>query len=112
MIILSWPAKELSPNARCHWAIKAKAAKAYRKEAGWATIESKEKSDGDGLIYMHLYFYPPDKRRYDEDNLIARMKSGLDGIADGLVVNDCRFRVTHEVCRVIKGGEVRVVVTA
>ena len=33
-------------------------------------------------------FCPPDNRHYDYDNLIARMKAGQDGIADGLQFND------------------------
>lgn len=32
-------------------------------------------------------------------------------IADGLGVNDCRFRLRIEMGAVIKGGEVRIVVT-
>ena len=35
-INLPWPPRELSPNARVHWAKKAKAAKAYKKEQAYA----------------------------------------------------------------------------
>ena len=111
MIVLSWPPRELSPNWRGHWSKKSKSAKAYRKEAGWATVEAREVVEDEGMIDLHVTFYPPDKRHYDGDNLLARIKSGLDGIADGLAVNDKRFRVRYEIGAVIKGGEVRVIVT-
>jgi crossover junction endodeoxyribonuclease RusA len=111
VILLSWPPKALSPNARVHWAVKAKAAKAYRKAAGWATIEAREVVEDDGPIDLHVTFYPPDKRHYDGDNLLARIKSGIDGIADGLGVNDKRFRIRYEIGSVIRGGEVRVIIS-
>lgn len=34
-----------------------------------------------------------------------------DKIADGLGVNDNRFRIRFEICSVISGGEVRVVIS-
>ena len=111
MITLSWPQKELNPNARCHWAIKAKAAKAYRKEAGWAAKLSGDSVEGEGVIDLHITFYPPDRRSRDDDNLMAAFKSARDGIADGLGVNDKRFRARMEVGGVIKGGEVRIIIT-
>lgn len=111
MIILSWPPAALSPNAHVFWATKARAVKSYRKAAGWATVESKDRVDGDGLIDIHITFYPPDLRKRDGDNMLASFKSGLDGIADGLGVNDNRFRIRYEIGAVIKGGEVRVIVT-
>lgn len=111
MITLNWPPIELSPNSRFHWAIKARRAKAYREAAGWATKAAKEKVEGEGMIDLHITFYPPSKRRHDLDNCLASIKSGLDGIADGLGVNDRRFRLRIEMGAVIKGGEVRIVVT-
>jgi crossover junction endodeoxyribonuclease RusA len=111
MILLPWPPKALSPNARVHWATKAKAAKAYRKAAGWATIEAREVVEDDGPILLHVTFYPPDKRHYDGDNLVARCKSMFDGIADGLGVNDVRFKIRYEIGGVIRGGVVRVIVS-
>lgn len=111
MITLPWPDKVLNPNSRCHWSSKAKAAKAYRQSAGWATKASGDKVDGDGMIDLHITFYPPSKRLYDLDNCLSSIKSGCDGIADGLGVNDRRFRLRIEMGASIKGGEVRVVVT-
>jgi hypothetical protein len=46
----------------------------------------------------------------DQDNLIASMKSGLDGLADALKVDDSNFRVTFDISDDI-GGMVKVSVT-
>ena len=109
-IELSWPPKELSPNARVHWAKKAKAAKAYRLEcfliAKAAGIKAPE-----GKILWTVEFFPPSRRAYDDDNLLARMKSARDGIADALGVDDRRFVTQLSVSdKVIKGGLVRVTI--
>src|SRR4030067_3399557 len=97
MITLAWPPKELSPNWRGHWAAKAKAAKSYRKAAGWAVKVSGYRVIGDGLIDLHVTFYPPDKRPRDDDNMMASFKAARDGIADGLGLNDKRFRARMEI---------------
>jgi len=111
MITLPWPEKVLNPNWKGHWTIKSKATKAARKAAWWATIESNDKVDGNGLIYLHVYFSPPDKRKRDSTNMLASLKAAFDGIADGLGVNDIRFQVTYEVCRPQKPGQVRIIIT-
>lgn len=110
MIILAWPDKVLNPNWKGHWAIKSKATKAAREAAGWATISSGDKVYGNGSIYLHVYFYPPDKRRRDSTNMVASLKAAFDGIADGLGVNDIRFHVSYEVCQPIKDGKVKIFV--
>ena len=108
MIILPWPDKALNPNSRTHWAVKAKATKAYRQAAGWAARASKHKCDIGGIINLHITFMPPDKRRRDMDNMIASCKGLLDGIADGLGVNDSRFALHIGIGEVRKGGQVLV----
>lgn len=42
---------------------------------------------------MRMAFHGPDARSRDEDNLVARMKAAIDGVADGLGVNDSRFKL-------------------
>ena len=44
-----------------------------------------------GPITLDIEFIEPDKRRRDLDNMLASIKSGIDGIADALGVNDSRF---------------------
>jgi crossover junction endodeoxyribonuclease RusA len=56
------------------------------------TLEAKLKApEGDGKIEIEVTFYPPDRRPRDADNMVAAIKSGLDGVADALNVNDKRF---------------------
>lgn len=46
---------------------------------------------GDGNLVLELTFVRPDRRSYDRDNLIARMKAGIDGACDALGFDDKRF---------------------
>jgi crossover junction endodeoxyribonuclease RusA len=68
--------------------------------------------EGAALRVM-LKVYPPDQRRRDWDNVIASLKSGLDGIADALAIDDSRFRLAIEMLpEIVKGGRIDVVVDA
>lgn len=89
-IILPLPDKCLSPNARVHWAKKAKAASHYRNRAKLDCFikANRVRMSWEKASYK-ARFYFPDARRRDADNAIASIKSALDGVADaGLVVND------------------------
>lgn len=55
-------------------------------------------------LAVTLRFVPPDRRARDIDNLVASMKSGLDGLADVLQVDDSRWRLTAELPEA--GGEI------
>ena len=93
---LPWPAKELSPNRRQHWAKKATAVDLYR--AGCRHVAGKlQLPTGADQQPLHLFldFFPPDRRRYDIDNLIARMKSGIDGFFSGLGIDDVQIRAVY-----------------
>jgi crossover junction endodeoxyribonuclease RusA len=67
----------------------------------------------DGPLSVSLTFFRPDRRSYDRDNLLARMKAGLDGMCDSLGIDDKRFSViTIRVSDVVvKGGSVYVAVS-
>ncbi|WP_447590127.1 hypothetical protein [Aquipseudomonas campi] len=60
---------------------------------------------------LEVEFIPPDARRRDDDNCLAAFKSGRDGLADALGIDDNRFvtqiRMSSET---IKGGAVRVAI--
>jgi len=89
-IILPLPDPVLSPNARVHWAKKAKAAKSYREVAQWAAFKKMHPAPAkwEKSSYKARFYFPTARRR-DADNAIASLKSALDGVADaGLVVND------------------------
>ena len=88
---LSWPAKELSPNARLHWAKVAKVKKAHRAEGYYTALPYRGVFDGETRLRLELTFYKPTRRAMDRDNLLSRCKAGLDGIADGIGINDRVF---------------------
>jgi crossover junction endodeoxyribonuclease RusA len=118
-VVLPWPPKDLSPNARVHWSKKSAAAKAYRHECGW-TVKAAQlalaldagkhvdpKFSASGPITLDIEFFEPDKRARDIDNMLASIKSGIDGIADALGVNDRRFVYSIRRGEII-GGMVKV----
>ena len=96
-LVLPWPDKALSPNARVHWSIKARAAKQSRhdawmlaQEAGWNCVAKLP----DGKLHLWITFHPPTKRLPDDDNMLGRFKPWRDGLADVLGIDDSRF-VSH-----------------
>jgi crossover junction endodeoxyribonuclease RusA len=88
---LPWPPRELSPNARKHWAQVAKHKKRYRHICALMTKQFKIEPAN---LVVTLTFYKPSRRHMDLDNCLAMMKSGLDGVADALEVNDRDFKLT------------------
>jgi crossover junction endodeoxyribonuclease RusA len=116
-IELPWPAKELSPNARGHWAKMARFKKGAREHAGWVAKMEVIGADWDELTFngsptITITFCPPDKRRRDLDNAIASFKSAQDGIADALGIDDSRWDVSYRFGDVVKGGRVVVELNA
>lgn len=105
MLILPWPHRNLSPNARTHWSAKARSSAKAKSDAFYATKASGLKP----FTRFHLTFCPPDNRRRDLDNLIASSKAALDGMAKAMGVDDAAFRWTAEIGEVCPGG--RVIVT-
>lgn len=103
-----WPAEALSPNARVHWSVRARAAKKARS-AAWALAKAaKLPKPPEGPIRVTLTFQEPDARRRDLDGLLTRMKPWLDGIADALGVDDHRFEPVLRRGPNVKGGSVLV----
>lgn len=97
-IVLGWPPSDLSPNARLHWGKVARAKKQYRQACLSVTKEQlkneKNKKNSKNIperLVLEMTFIPPDRRSYDRDNLVARMKAGIDGLSDALRINDKRF---------------------
>lgn len=110
-LTLPWPASGLSPNARLHWAKKSKLAKAYRRECSLLALEAGWRGiSWTGKVHLWIDFYPPDKRHRDDDNMAAAFKSGRDGLADALGIDDKRF-VSHPFNTEKVGGFVMVRIT-
>ena len=105
IIILPFPDARLNPNRSNgnHWASTAKLRKAARIEAFTITVNKVRKfelsfSKDSGSVPLKITFIQPDKRQRDRDNLLAAFKPHLDGIADGLGINDAQFEPVT-ICR-------------
>ena len=108
---LPWPPADLSPNARQHWGKLARAKKAYRAACAWTAKEQGAQRIEAERLHLTITFVPPNRRAHDLDNCLARMKSGLDGLADVLGVDDRHWKLEIDRSDEI-GGFVRVEVTA
>lgn len=106
-LTLPWPPRELSPNARTHWAKLAKAKRTYREACAWTAKEQGAERINADVLHLTLTFYAPTRRAFDLDNALASLKSGLDGLADVLGVDDSRWGLTIQKAETI-GGFVRV----
>ena len=110
-VTLPWPPRDLSPNARVHWSRKSRAAKKFRAACFYLAKLDRLAVDWEGDIIVSVTFRPPagsNGRRHDQDNCVASCKSGLDGLADALKVNDKRFRLVPAMGEPVKGGQVYV----
>lgn len=77
-IALRWPPAALSPNARAHYMTKHRATRGYRETARYL---------GDGQKRLQNPFCAvlplvATRRRRDLDNVLASLKSALDGLTD------------------------------
>jgi Holliday junction resolvase RusA-like endonuclease len=100
VIVLALPFAELSPNARCHWAAKARKVKEYRQLAAWVMKLAKlTPVDGRVLIDLEFYLCRVDDGKFfyypkDEDNARAAMKAAQDALKDaGIVAGDGKKNV-------------------
>jgi len=91
-ITLPWPAPELSPNARVHWARKAKAAAQAKNTAFVETHQLKTRDMRCDTFALTLTFHPSSRRRMDLDNAISRCKNFMDGICLALNIDDSQFK--------------------
>lgn len=100
-----WPPKELSPNARIHWAKKARAFKSYKDACCWL---NKGRRGIKGTSRFKVTFVPPDKRKYDLDGLISRIKPGIDALSVLTGVDDYNFELAFSRADPIFPGRVLV----
>ncbi len=80
---LPWPSPDLSPNARLHWAAKAKAVKEARRDAVIAARAAGIKRACARRATVTLTFSPPDNRRRDTDNMLSSCKGYCEKWAAG-----------------------------
>lgn len=85
------PARTLSPNARSHWAVKAKATKRARVESWAAAQVAMHEANQKGAwkeATCQVHWYARDSRRRDKDNCLASLKATFDGLVDAGLLHD------------------------
>ena len=89
-----WP-KELWPNSRVHWRVKARATKKYRESGYLAAIAARNLRLRDETLNLpwrsatvQSYCYFATRRRRDPDNCLASLKGGFDGLVSGGILVD------------------------
>jgi crossover junction endodeoxyribonuclease RusA len=109
IIRLPWYPRELSPNERVHWAVKANATARYRKECGWLAKSQGVLPTEKEIVKMTMVFFPKKRgRQPDKDNMIAATKALRDGLQDALTMDDSRFVVEYAVGEKTTGGAITV----
>jgi crossover junction endodeoxyribonuclease RusA len=88
---LPFPPRALSPNVRCHWRVKARIGKDYKRTVYYLCKEAGLAHSGDEKVHLSVNFYPPSRHAFDQDNVISSCKFCMDSIADYLHVNDKNF---------------------
>lgn len=87
-VTLKHPPNEVRPNARVHWATKAKHVKMCRSSAFWSCKKAIQQNDGSvapksyGITWFYFGQVP------DVDNCLASCKAYIDGCCDALHIND------------------------
>ena len=108
IITLPWPPSILNPNSGGHWAVKASAKKGYKHDCMWSIKTNQKPANLTGKIPLLIRFRPPDYRHRDMDNMLASIKSGLDGVAEKWGVNDRQFLLTLDIGPAITHGAVEI----
>ncbi|QDP55342.1 MAG: hypothetical protein Tp176DCM1853251_26 [Prokaryotic dsDNA virus sp.] len=109
-VTLPWFPRDLSPNSRAHWRTKAAAAAKYKADCQYAAMAAGIRQIPAAALHVSITFHPP-RNTGDLDNMLAAMKSGLDGIAAATGVDDRRWSITITRGEKIKGGAVYVAIT-
>ena len=107
-IILPWPAPSLWPNSRVDRRKSSATRKAYRADgakAVWAAGFRKLNWD---QAHLRITFHPPCRRVRDLDNMLAAIKSALDGVSDAIGIDDSRWELSLRRGPVVDGGAVHV----
>lgn len=106
-LVLPWPTKALSPNARVHHMALHKAKQTYKHACATVAMQQGAHKLTAKALHLHIVFFPPDRRARDLDNMLASIKSGLDALSTVLGVDDSTWMLTISKSAEI-GGMVRV----
>ena len=106
IIIPMVPDATLNPNARVHWARRAKAIRDLRRAAWAAAYDARGAFADQPLAVEVCICWPRGRKRLDADNASACIKAALDGLTDAGVWWDDRSieRLTVTQSRLDKVG--------
>lgn len=109
VVELPYPSPVLSPNSpKRHWRAKQSEKQTAKTVAYYQAFPFRSTFSGADKLQMFLTIYPPNKVRRDLDNVFAAMKSAIDGVCQGLEIDDFQIRrVTLEWGTVVKSGAVK-----
>jgi crossover junction endodeoxyribonuclease RusA len=84
------PPVELSPNARVHWAKKAKAVQAYKEVVHYLAVDAMNEQRWRRLekAIIYLTFCYTLRRKRDYDNCLSSVKPLLDGLVSAGLLHD------------------------
>ena len=94
LIELPWPPAELAPNRRNgkHWSATNAVKVRYLADCRHLALQAMGRwVPPGGTLALVITFVQPDKRRRDLDGMLSSIKSGLDGLAQALGVDDQYF---------------------
>ena len=111
-IVLPWPPRCLWPNSRVDRRAASGKRAQYRADGAKATWAAGFSRLPWEQAHLRITFCAPDGRRRDIDNLLAAIKSGLDGISDVIGIDDSRWSMTIQRGDIVKGGAVHVALIA
>lgn len=100
-IELPLPPKELSPNARVHYQVRARATREAKEQVYVAVLEQGRQKQFDHAT-VTVIFVVPNRRRRDKGNLISSAKAYLDGLVEMGVIPDDKWETIEEVYPPVK----------
>lgn len=104
---LDFPPRQLNPNGRYHWSVKAKAAAQYRSDCKIDAVNMRNMTQGTWPmkppVKATITFIIKDKRRHDPVNLYRMFKPGEDGLVDAKILVDDDFKNYHPELRMEAG---------
>ena len=97
------PDPVLNPNAkwislgnkgkrRIHWSDKAKAKAVARATTGWLVLEQGKPAKPYKKAHISILWIAKHRRRTDPDNIFSAMKSYIDGLVDGGLIEDDSYK--------------------
>lgn len=89
----------LTPNARVHWAVKARVTREMRHMAYLCAKRAEIPPLGKSAVLVT--WFPPDRRRRDTNSLVTATKAWIDGLVDaGIWPDDDPNHVAAETYRI------------